>query len=256
MLMEEYRIYIFFFGLIFFSALEFFISYRKRELKRSSRWPHNILIIFAGSLIARVLFPSGLAVICLWAQGSGFGFFNLFEFPFVVEIILSILILDMAIYWQHWAFHKNKFLWKLHRVHHSDVDLDTTSALRFHPFEIIISLGYKAILIILFGFSAESIFLFEIILNFMAMFNHSNLSIPSKIEKYLRYFIVTPQMHIIHHSIERFESDTNYGFNFTFWDRAFKSYSDVFKSRGIIGNKKFRLSKDHSILQIMTQPFK
>jgi len=253
---QNYRLLIFFGGLISFSLLEFFISYRERELSRSKRWPHNFLIIFLGSLITKILLPVGLASICLFGQEKSIGLFNIFKTNPWLSIFLSILILDFAIYLQHWYFHKNKYLWKLHRVHHSDVDLDTTSALRFHPLEIMVSIIYKIFLTLLFGFSIESIFIFEIILNFMAMFNHSNLYIPKKTESILRLFFVTPQMHIVHHSIERFESDTNYGFNFSFWDRIFKTYSEKFTSSGIIGNKKFRSSNEHSIFQILIQPFK
>ena len=173
----------------------------------------------------------------------------------VFGALFCFIILDLAIYFQHLLFHKNRFLWKLHRVHHSDIDLDTTSALRFHPLEIALSLFFKAILIFIFGFSMEAIFVFEIILNFMSMFNHSNLHIPVKVEKILRWIIVTPQMHIIHHSTEQYESDTNYGFNFSFWDRIFKTYISKFMSKGIIGNKKYRTDKDHHMWDLLKQPF-
>ncbi len=252
---NELRVQIFIFGLVLFSILEFFISYRKRDLPRIQRWPHNFIMIFIGSLAAKLIFPLGMGAISTYTKSIGLGLFNFFEIPFIIEILLSIFILDFAVYLQHLIFHKVHFLWRFHRVHHSDIDLDTTSALRFHPIEIIISLIYKCIWILAFGFSLESILIFEIILNFMAMFNHSNIYIPARLEKVLRIFIVTPQMHIIHHSVEQYESDTNYGFNFSFWDRALKTYSKKFTSSGMIGNKRFRTSKEHNILEILKQPF-
>ncbi len=252
----DVRIFIFFFGMILFSSLEFYVPYRKRNFSRANRWPHNFLIIVLGSFVGKVIFSAGLAAICIYTEKNSIGLLNLVSFSFGFEIVLSIFLLDFFIYIQHWAFHKNKWLWKLHRVHHSDIDLDTTSALRFHPIEILISLAYKAILILILGFSVESVFIFEVILNFMAMFNHSNIYLPFKFEKNIRKLIVTPQMHIIHHSTEQFESDSNYGFNFSIWDRVFNTYTGDFSNSGIIGNRLFRLRKDHSLMKMLLQPFK
>lgn len=201
------------------------------------------------------MIPYGLAYISILCNEKQWGLFHQVNLDGVTELILSLFILDFAIYWQHLLFHKNKWLWKLHRVHHSDIDLDTTSALRFHPLEIFISMIYKVVLVFTLGLSVESILVFEIVLNFMAMFNHSNLMLPAVLERWLRFFIVTPQMHIIHHSVEQYESDTNYGFNFPFWDRIFRTYTDEFSSQGIIGQKKFRSKRDHSLTEMLKQPF-
>lgn len=249
------RLNFFILGFFLFSALEIFMSYRKRELKRTSRWPHNILIIVFGSILGKMLLPLGLNYVSTYSESKGFGLFNLLDLSYWMELILSICILDLAIYFQHLVSHKNKILWKIHRVHHSDIDLDASTALRFHPIEIVLSLLFKAFLVLIFGFSIESILVFEIILNFMAMFNHSNLYLPQKIEQFLRFIVVTPQMHIVHHSIEKYESDSNYGFNFSFWDKIFKTYTPDFKSGGVIGNKNFRSIDDQKIQNLLRQPF-
>ncbi len=256
---QSYRFIFFIFGLVTFSILENFFFYRKREFPRVKRWPSHILIIFLSTASLRLIVPAGLGALCLYVENNGIGLFNMALFKelwsYSIEVMVSLVFLDLAIYGQHWLFHRVDILWKLHRVHHSDVDLDATSALRFHPIEILISLLIKVLLILIFGFSIESILIFEIILNFVSMFNHSNLYIPKKIEKILRVFLVTPQMHIIHHSTERFESDSNYGFNLSLWDRLFKTYTPAFKSSGKIGNHRFRKIKDQSFVELLKQPF-
>jgi sterol desaturase/sphingolipid hydroxylase (fatty acid hydroxylase superfamily) len=199
--------------------------------------------------------PIGLAGIALKMQEDQFGLFFRLQLPEYLEIFLSILILDLAIYFQHILFHKISFLWPLHRVHHSDIDLDFTSALRFHPLEIIFSFGYKLLFIYLFGISFLAVLIFEIILNFIAMFNHSNINIHTRFEGILRLFVVTPQMHIIHHSIKKNESDSNFGFNLSIWDRLFKTYTKKFISNGRIGNSRFQKSEDQKIIELIKQPF-
>jgi len=256
---QSYRFIFFIFGLVTFSTLENFFFYRKREFPRVKRWPSHILIIFLSTALLKLILPTGLAALCFYVENNDIGLFNMTLFKdilsFPVEVILSLVLLDLFIYGQHWLFHQVDTLWKLHRVHHTDIDLDASSALRFHPIEILISLLIKMFLIFIFGFSIESILIFEIILNFISMFNHSNLYIPKRIEKILRLFLVTPQMHIIHHSIERFESDSNYGFNLSLWDHLFRTYTASFKSSGKIGNHRFRKTKDQSLIELLKQPF-
>ncbi len=203
----------------------------------------------------KVSLPAGLVAISTFAEQKVLGLFHWFIIDSSVEFAMSIVLLDLAIYWQHRIFHEVNVFWKLHRVHHSDIDLDATSALRFHPIEMIFSMFYKVILVLILGLSVESILVFEIILSSMAIFNHSNLYLPIWLERGLRFFIVTPQMHIIHHSIDQTESDTNYGFNLSIWDKVFGTYTSEFKSSGTIGNSKFRSIKDHSIIHLLKQPF-
>lgn len=252
----EARIFIFVGGLLVFSCLEFFFEYRERTHSRKVRWVSNFSMIFLGSICVKVLLPSGLAVVSLFAQEKGIGLFNLISLNETLVLVLSVILLDFLIYFQHVLSHKINFLWRFHRVHHADVDLDTTSALRFHPIEILFSIGYKAFLVIVFGFSIEAIFLFEIILNFTAMFNHSNIGLPKSIEKILRLVIVTPQMHIVHHSVHQSESDMNYGFNLSIWDRIFRTYKHSLDGGSEIGQRYYRSAKEHKLMALLALPFK
>lgn len=249
------RAIVFIFLLLFLSCAEYFFPYRARVLRRIERWPGNLIIIILDSVLLKILFPLGIMGIAKWAENSHWGLFNNIEGPRILFYILSFVFLDGAIYAQHVLSHKWNFFWRFHRVHHSDLDLDMTSALRFHPIEILFSTIYKIGLVLIFGIPSEVVIAFEIVLNGMAMFNHSNFAIPHKIEKILRLFFVTPQMHIIHHSIEKNESDANYGFNFSCWDFLFKTYIPRFLSSGIIGQKKFNRKEDQKISSLLIQPF-
>jgi sterol desaturase/sphingolipid hydroxylase (fatty acid hydroxylase superfamily) len=249
------RVLIFLVLLIVFSLLEFFFSYRKRILSRRVRWTANIMLVLCSSLLLKLVAPMGLGYFGLWTEAQGLGFFNLISFDFEFEIFFSLVLFDGLIYLQHVLSHKWHYLWKLHRVHHADVDLDATSALRFHPLEIGLSFFYKVLCIFIFGFSAEAIFLLEIILSSMALFNHSNIYLPKSLESFLRLLIVTPQMHIIHHSTEQYESDSNYGFNLSIWDRIFKTYTAKFTSKGVVGQKSSRSESDHKLQSLLKMPF-
>lgn len=249
------RLFVFLGLAIVLAILEVFYSYRKREISRIIRWPSNIAIVAIDSAIVRVLLPLGLVGIAHWARVHNWGVFNFFHFSKFIALILTFIILDLAIYIQHVYSHKWHLLWIFHRVHHTDIDLDITTALRFHPIEIIYSLIYKIFIVLLIGANAKGLLLFEVVLNSMAMFNHANLYIPQKIEKYLRIIFVTPQMHIIHHSVEKNESDTNFGFNFSLWDFLFKTYTSHFSSSGVIGQSVFRTLKDHKLMNLLLQPF-
>ena len=158
------------------------------------------------------------------AEAQGWGLFNALALPYWVEVVVAILLLDLAIWTQHLVTHKVPLLWRLHRVHHADRDVDVTTAIRFHPVEIALSMLLKIGLVYLLGLPALAVILFEIILNGTAMFNHSNLKLPVGIEAVLRRFLVTPDMHRVHHSIHRDEHDSNYGFALSIWDRIFGTY--------------------------------
>ena len=253
---ETWRLSFFLGGLVIFASCEFFLSYRQRTYKRVQRWWGNLGLAICPSLLLKLLLPGGLMVLADRVSGNHIGLFNHFEFSGALSLILGLIIFDLAIYLQHVLVHKVPLLWRFHRVHHSDVDLDVTSALRFHPVEILFSLSYKILIIIMFGLSAETILIFEILLNFMAMFNHSNMAIHPRLEGLLRGVIVTPQMHIIHHSIDRNESDLNYGFNLSIWDRLFKTYQKSFKSEGVIGQETDRKISDQVLIKLLIQPFK
>jgi len=253
---QAIRVIIFISTLLICSLLEFKFKYRERELKRSSRWLGNVGIVVSSTLLMKIATPFGLIYFCNFANSNSFGLFHLFEMNYFLEVILSIVILDLLIYFQHRISHHYKFLWRIHRVHHADVDLDATSALRFHPLEILLSFFYKAFWILLFGISIDSVFLFEIILSTMAIFNHSNLYLPPALERLLRGFIVTPQMHIIHHSVMKNESDMNFVFNISLWDRVFKTYKKNFSSDGAIGQSYYRDPSSHKLFKLIGLPFK
>ena len=251
-----FRVLIFLLGLTVFSILESFFSYRVRSQKRIVRWPSNVGLIFISSFLVKIFLPGGLALFSEYTNTHNLGLFNLVDLGVGVEIFLSILVLDFFIYFQHVLSHRVPLLWRFHRVHHTDTDLDVTSALRFHPLEILFSILFKVLLVLAFGFSIESLFIFEVTLNFMAMFNHSNLYIPKKIERLLRSVVVTPQMHLIHHSVQQKESDMNYGFNLSAWDRIFQTYLNEFESIGEIGQNYAREEKEHRLIFLLVLPFK
>lgn len=197
---------------------------RVYHLPRITRWLNNLSIVIINNLIIRIIRPAALVGVALLVRKQSFGLFYWLSLPAVISLPVSIVLLDLAIYWQHRIFHSVGVLWRMHRMHHTDMDLDTTTGIRFHPFEIIISTVYKSLLILLFGIGPAAVILFEIILNATSLFNHGNVRIYAKLEKWLRFIIVTPDMHQIHHSVKPFETNSNYGFNFSFWDRIFKSY--------------------------------
>ena len=197
---------------------------RPPTVKKSLRWFGNLsvhLLNVAVSRLAFPLLPVGMAM--LWAQ-KGWGLLNIAPLPEAAAIILTILALDLVIYAQHVLFHRVHFFWRLHRMHHTDMDLDLTSALRFHPLEIVISLLIKMAAVALLGPPALAVLIFEVLLNGMAMFNHGNLRIPALPDRLLRGIVVTPDMHRVHHSVLMRESNRNFGFNLSWWDRLFGTY--------------------------------
>lgn len=198
---------------------------RTQQISRSQRWPINLGLAFFNIVLMRFTVGSLAYLSAVWAAEHGFGLLNLFPLANYLAIIATLLLLDFAIYCQHILMHKWPLLWRLHKVHHTDLEFDATTAVRFHPLEIMLSMFYKAVCIVLIGGHPEAIIAFEIILNGAATFNHSNVNIPDKLDKALRWFIITPDMHRIHHSAERTETDSNYGFSVPWWDRLCKTYT-------------------------------
>jgi len=198
----------------------------RRLLTKSkiTRWVSNLGLVLIDSIMVRLVFPTALAGIALIAQQRGWGLFNQFELPSLLKIIFSILILDFVIYLQHVMFHVIPLLWRLHMVHHTDMDIDVTTGVRFHPIEIILSMGIKMITVILTGAPSLAVLIFEILLNGTSMFNHGNVRYSQQIDSLLRLLVVTPEMHRVHHSTIRWESNSNLGFNFPWWDRLFGTY--------------------------------
>ncbi len=197
---------------------------RPLSLPRSRRWPAKLGIVVVDSVVLRWTVPVLAVGAAVRAETQGWGLFNLLETPFWLACIASLLLLDLAIYTQHVVFHKVPWLWRLHRVHHTDTHIDVTTALRFHPLEIVLSMLLKIALVLLLGAPAVAVLLFEVILNATALFNHSNVQLPERLERWLRLIIVTPDMHRVHHSIYRDETDSNFGFNLPWWDHLFGTY--------------------------------
>ena len=197
---------------------------RARAVGRRARWPGNLAVVGLYTILARVLFPLGAAGAALWAETAGVGLFNAVEVPAWAAFVLSILLLDLAIYGQHVVFHRVPALWRLHRVHHADLDVDVTTGVRFHPFEIVLSMLIKVALVVALGAPALAVIVFEVVLNATSMFNHANVAIPVGVDRALRTVLVTPDMHRIHHSVRPEETDSNFGFNVPWWDRLFRTY--------------------------------
>ena len=188
------------------------------------RWGGNLTIVILNTAIARLFLTGGVVGIAAMTQGREWGFFNAVEWPHWLEIGLAIVLLDFIIYWQHQVFHHVPILWRFHMMHHSDLDLDVSSGVRFHPAEIVISTVVKAAAVTMVGVAPLAVVIFEVILNSTALFNHSNVRMPLWFDRMLRYAIVTPDMHRIHHSTEVRETNSNFGFNVPWWDRLFGTY--------------------------------
>jgi sterol desaturase/sphingolipid hydroxylase (fatty acid hydroxylase superfamily) len=198
---------------------EYFSPRRILKLSRQQRWPVNIGLALLNMAIIRITVGGIAYLAAIYALNNQWGLLNLIELPQWLDVVVTLLVLDVVIYFQHRLAHIWKPLWRLHQVHHTDIDFDVTTAVRFHPLEIIISLVIKVGVVVALGANPLAVIAFEIILNGSATFNHSNIKLPLKLDKILRWFIVTPDMHRIHHSCIRSERDSNYGFSISLWDR-------------------------------------
>lgn len=202
------------------------IRWPRRTLSSSKRrrWTANLSVLLLSTVLVRLLVPIVPTAVALYCQQNGYGLFNLLELPTWLTLPAGVLFLDMIIYWQHVVFHRHPLLWRIHRMHHADTDIDASTALRFHPFEILMSMGLKLGVIFLLGPPVLAVIVFEILLNGCAVFNHANVRIPPGFDRWLRFVVVTPDMHRVHHSTDMREANTNYGFNFPWWDRLFSTY--------------------------------
>jgi sterol desaturase/sphingolipid hydroxylase (fatty acid hydroxylase superfamily) len=219
-----------FFGIFAAMALwETLAPKRVRLLTRGQRWLTNwgISVVNTGvTVLLKTLLGAAAVLASLSAADQGIGLFNHVGWPVWLEVLIAFVVLDFAIWFQHLISHKVPLLWRLHRVHHADRDVDVTTAIRFHPVEIALSMLFKIALVYALGVSVVAVILFEVILNGAAMFNHANIRLPQAVDRWVRLAIVTPDMHRIHHSVERAEHDANYGFNLSVWDRLFGTYID------------------------------
>lgn len=193
---------------------------------KSQRWFTNLSMVVLSSILLRLVFPAAAVGAALWAQENAWGLFRAVGLAPVLAGVLAFVILDFAVWLEHVASHKIAILWRFHRMHHADTGFDVTTGLRFHPAEILLSMAWKSAVILLLGPPVLAVLVFEIVLNGTAMFNHSNARLPLGFDRVLRRVLVTPDMHRVHHSTIRRETDSNYGFNFPFWDRLFGTYND------------------------------
>jgi sterol desaturase/sphingolipid hydroxylase (fatty acid hydroxylase superfamily) len=199
---------------------------RTLTVSKALRWANNLGLVILDTVVLRLIFPLAGAGMALFCAEHGWGLLNHFPVPLVLAVPLAVIAMDFVIWLQHVMAHAVPALWRLHRVHHADLDYDVTTGARFHPIEIILSMLIKFATIVVLGAPVVAVVIFEVILNAMAMFNHGNIGLPSAFDRLIRWFLVTPDMHRVHHSIEVDEANSNFGFNLTWWDRLFGTYRD------------------------------
>ena len=217
----------FFFGVFAIMAIwELRAPRRVLTVSKTLRWTSNIGLVFLNSFVLRLVFPTAAVGVAVLANAQGWGLMNIYQMPLGIAVILSVVILDFVIWVQHVMFHAIPLLWRLHRVHHADLDYDVTTGARFHTIEIILSMLIKFAAIVLLGPPVVAVVIFEVLLNATAMFNHANIGLPPVFDRILRWVLVTPDMHRVHHSVEDDEANSNFGFSLTYWDRIFGTYRD------------------------------
>jgi len=252
----QIRLSVFITVLILMMALEAIFPARERLQSRPQRWATNFSLVVIDTLVVRFLFPVIAVGAAAWAHGKGWGLFNNVSMPNGLAVFLAIFILDMMIYWQHVAFHKIPILWRLHKIHHADRDLDASSGLRFHPVEIIISMGLKMAFVIALGAPVWAVIIFEILLNACAVFNHANIRLPRWVENPLRLVMVTPALHRIHHSVIEEETNSNYGFSVIWWDRLFRSFTAQPKGKLTLGLDEYQTEAPSGLWWSLSAPFR
>lgn len=232
---------------------------RALTVSKVVRWGNNLGLVFFNSVIVRLIFPAAAVGMASFANAHGWGIFNYFALPPVFAIVLSVVAMDLIIYLQHVLVHAVPLLWRLHRVHHADLDYDVTTGARFHPIEILLSMLIKFATIIVLGAPVVAVIVFEVLLNAMAMFNHGNVSLPVALDRALRWLVVTPDMHRVHHSVEDDETNSNFGFNLSLWDRLFGTWREQPRAghQGMtIGIREFRAPRQTSWIDgMLIMPF-
>ena len=197
---------------------------RSQAIGRWVRWPNNLGVVIIDTILLRLLFPEAAVGAALGGEEQGWGLLNNLPLPPWIAMIAAVIVLDLAIYFQHVLFHAVPVLWRLHRMHHADLEFDVTTGVRFHPVEILLSMVIKLGMVLALGVPALAVLIFEVLLNATSMFNHGNVLLPQPIDRVLRTIVVTPEMHRVHHSIEPPETNSNFGFNLPWWDRLFGTY--------------------------------
>ena len=251
----------FFFGILVFMAIWEIVSPRRElSVPKAYRWFSNLSIVVINTLVVRILFPAAAVGVAFYATKNEYGLFNNLELNLSIKLLASVILLDMLVYWQHVIFHKVPFLWRIHRMHHADQDIDVTTGSRFHPVEIALSMLIKFTAVLILGIPVVAIIVFEIILNLTAMFNHSNVRLPLSIDKIVRKIIVTPDMHRVHHSVIPKETNSNFGFNLSIWDKLFGTYTEQPQAGHLnmtIGLSEYRDTRiSQSLDEMLLIPFK
>ena len=232
---------------------------RKQSFARAARWPNNLGLLAVDVILLRLLAPGAAIAVAMSADAGGWGLLNVLALPGWMAILLGVVLLDVAMYFQHVMFHAVPALWRVHRVHHADLDFDVTTGTRFHPVEILISTAIKCAVVAASGAPAVAVLVFEVLLNAAAMFNHANASVPERIERWLRWVVVTPDVHRVHHSVQYDESSSNFGFNLPWWDRLFGTYRAQPKmghAAMTIGVDAFRSADDLRLDRLLIQPLR
>jgi sterol desaturase/sphingolipid hydroxylase (fatty acid hydroxylase superfamily) len=232
---------------------------RTLRFSRTQRWPHNLGLVALNVLIVRLLVPGAAIEVAVAGDSQGWGLFNAVALPAWSEILLAVVLLDLAIYLQHVLFHAVPMLWRLHRVHHADPDYDVTTGLRFHPVETLLSLGIKGAVIAALGAPVIAVLAFEVTLNAAAMFNHANGRLPVAVDRFMRWLVVTPDMHRVHHSVVPQEMNSNFGFNLPWWDRLFRTYRAQPQAGHTamgIGVEGLQAPEELKLARLLTQPLR
>lgn len=241
------------------AVLEALLPRRHRAFGRLRRWPNNLGVVVVNTVVLRLAFPTAAVGVALAAEAHGVGLLPWLGLPYPMAVLAAVVLLDLAIYLQHVLFHAVPGLWRLHRMHHADLDFDVTTALRFHPVEILLSMVIKLMVVVALGAPAVAALLFEVLLNATAMFNHANLRLPAWLDRALRPVLVTPDMHRVHHSAVEQETNSNFGFNLALWDRLFGTYRAqpaAGHEAMTIGMEQFRDPGELRLDRMLTQPLR
>lgn len=231
---------------------------RRQVVGRMRRWPSNLGIVVLNTLVVRLVFPIVAVGMAALAEARGWGLLHVIEAPDWLVVAAAVLLLDLAIYLQHVLFHAVPVLWRLHRMHHADLEFDVTTGVRFHPIEVLLSMAIKLGVVAALGTPAVAVLIFEVLLNGTSMFNHGNVRLPERLDRVLRWVVVTPEMHRVHHSVVPKETNSNFGFNLPWWDRLFGTYraQPAAGHEGMtIGIEQFRDPRELRLDRMLIQPF-
>src|SRR5439155_3579387 len=252
------RLGVFLSSFVLIALWELFTPRRVLEIPRRVRWANNLGLAVVNVLLVRVLFPSAAVGMAILAGERGVGLLNVFPMSYPLAVILSLLSLDLMMYLMHLMFHAVPAFWRAHRVHHADVDFDVTTGVRFHPVQIVLSIPIKFAVIFVLGPPVLAVLVFEVVFNAVLVFSHANIRIPTAVDRVLRWFMVTPDMHRLHHSVDATETNSNFGFALTWWDRLFGTYRAepvAGHERMIIGVDQFRARREVWLDRLLLQPF-